>query len=210
MSDRERPLLRKQIILSAILMVTMMGGLAGGLYYRDDMLTQVETLQQRLKSLQDQNRLRAEQTRRLGHYQTRFDAYRAIGAFAQEEPRLRWVEQVLEVEKSLSLPVPLRFKLDVRQPVTPPTAAQKGSSGLFASRMEVTMGLLHEGDLLAFFKRLANRRFGVYDIRSCKMERLHTPAGGRTPLKVEANLTAVCQINWYWYDLPREQEKGGL
>lgn len=202
-------LLRKQLILLFVMVVQMIGCVLGGLYYQEEMSTQVEAMQKRLQVLLDKKRAQEEQTRLLGQYKPAFDAYQARGAFEGEEPRLRWVEHVLEVEKALTLPVPLRFKLDVRKPYTPAVPTPGTANRLFASSMEVTLGLLHEGDLLYFFNQLANRGYGVYDVRACRMERVNSPSGDPGALQVEAHVNAVCQINWYWYDLAKEPGRGG-
>ncbi len=210
MNDTGQQRLRQQIILLVVSLVVAIGGIAGGFYYRDEMDTQEAEGQHRLQSLFDQKRAQEAQTQQSSLYKSRFEAYQAIGVFDPEEPRWRWVEQLLAVEKGLHLPVPLHFKLDVRQPFTSSIPTLKRVDGLFSSRMEVTMGLLHEGDLLDFFQQLANHGYGVYDVRSCRVERLHTLADAQEDLEMEPHLQAICHLNGYWYDLTRTRGKGAL
>lgn len=208
MDDLEWPLLRKQIIILTVILLEVVGSVVGALYYQEEMSTQVEAMQGRLRSLVNKRRAQEEQTRLLGRYKPSFDQYRASGVFDPEEPRLRWVDHLLAVEKPLALPAPVRFKLDVRKPFSPPSSVPKDGERLFASAMEVNLGLLHEGDLLYFFKQLANREYGVYDVRTCKIERAHNSVGASETLKMGVHVHALCQIHWYWYDLSVKQKKG--
>lgn len=208
MSDLDWPIVRKQIIFLILILLEVIGGAFGGLYYQEEMSTQVNVLQSRLQSLVSKRQAQEEQTRVLGQYKPKFDQYRVAGVFDAEEPRLHWVEHLLAVEKLLELSAPLRFKLDLRKPFSPAFSVPKDGERVFASTMEVSLELLHEGDLLYFFKQLAKREYGVYDVRSCKIERASKSAGAPNPLKLAAHMNAVCQINWYWYDLSKKQKRG--
>ncbi|MEO5352574.1 MAG: hypothetical protein H7835_05105 [Magnetococcus sp. XQGC-1] len=124
-SQIEWRLLRKQLIILFFMVFETVGCIVGGLYYQEEMTTQVEAMRQRLRTLLDKKRALEEQTRLLGQYKPSFDAYQVRGVLDPEEPRLRWVEHILSVEKALDLPMPLRFKLDVRKPFTPPLPLAK-------------------------------------------------------------------------------------
>ncbi|MBF0162258.1 MAG: hypothetical protein HQL88_08210 [Magnetococcales bacterium] len=212
MNDLEWDLLRKPLIILTVLLLLALAAVTGGLYYQEEMAVEVEAMQSRLKTLLDKRRAQEEQIRLLGQYKPGFDAYQSSGVFHAEEPRLRWVNQLLEVEKSLHLPEPVRFKLDVRKPFTPDYPLPTRTDRLYASVMEVRLGLVHEEDLLYFLKQLAKHGRGVYDVKECALGRTQPSAepgdaGKRSDMGVGVHLNAVCQIRWYWYDLGTVERK---
>ncbi|MBF0400479.1 MAG: hypothetical protein HQL90_06890 [Magnetococcales bacterium] len=210
MSENTWPLLRKQVIIFCIVWVQTAGFVGAALYYRDEMAQQVAQMRQQLQSLENKKRLQQEENQRQKQYHTRVRFYQDAGLFEPEEPRLRWVEQIMMVEKALKLPVPIRFKLEVHKPFIPTLPAVRPLEGLFSSRMELILGLLHEGDLLDFFQRLAKSNYALYDIKTCTLERRDTPVGGHHKPEVDHHLTATCQLEWYWYGPTSRAGKGGM
>lgn len=206
MENIEWPLFRNSMILFVIMALIALGFTIMGVYYQEEMSAKVAQMQKRIKSIRDKKRSQDEQLRLLGQLRPRFDAYQAKGVFDSEEPRLKWVENVREVEALLKLPAPVHFKLDVRKPFSPPFRVQKGRYELFASSMELTLGLLHEGDFLRFFKLLAKHGYGVYDVQSCAIHRTEDVVGLDDASQVAVHLIADCKINWYTM---REKEKHG-
>lgn len=207
MQNIEWSLFRKSIILFVIMFLLAMASMVGGAHYLEDVDAQVAAMQQRIKSLRDKKRSQEEQLRLLGQYKPRFEIYHAKGVFDAQEPRIKWVENIREIERLLRLPKKVLFKLKMRAPFSPPFPIQRGTYKLFASAMTLTLELLHEGDLLRFFKLLAKHGYGVYDVRSCIMARTDNPADHDDGLMVVPYVTATCEINWYTMQGPKK--KGG-
>ncbi len=56
--------------------------------------------------------------------------------------------------------------------------------------MKISLGLLHEGDLMRFLGTLARQGLGVFAVNQCSLEHL-VSGGGNQP-----NLRAECELAW--------------
>lgn len=68
---------------------------------------------------------------------------------------------------------------------------------VFRSSMTLNMGLLHEGDLYAFFKELARNAQGLFEIKSCELNAAFQAKTGILKSVTSSNLKAKCHVNWY-------------
>ena len=122
------------------------------------------------------------------------------------EQRLNWIETLGQAGPELGLPR-LEYEIGARQAL----AADYGldyeldhGSGhdayrLYKSELRLSLGLLHEGDLLRLFDYLDRHARGHYTVRAC---RLQQPEGAIRIAPEAANLTADCQLEWLTLNLP--------
>ena len=118
------------------------------------------------------------------------------------EQRLSWLETLRQAGDAMKLPE-LNYKLDAQRAATPDFPISLGGYSLLVSPMNLKLGLLHEGDLLALFQVLDRDAHGEYSVRSCNLKRreqvvsfdLHTP-----------NVTADCVLDWWTINLPGGRE----
>ncbi|MBT8420715.1 MAG: hypothetical protein KJO08_07650 [Gammaproteobacteria bacterium] len=80
-------------------------------------------------------------------------------------------------------------------------ALDTGPYRIHASEMQLTMGLLHEGDLFSLLAELDRHAVGGYSVEYCRLRRV-----GREPSRnpTKANLNADCVLRWYSLDKRRD------
>jgi hypothetical protein len=67
------------------------------------------------------------------------------------------------------------------------------SGYLHHSDMKLAFGLVHEGDLMHFFRALQAQQAGIFMLTDCSLDR----AGpGVAPAPRQANLSAQCELSW--------------
>ncbi|MEO5367642.1 MAG: hypothetical protein H7831_15060 [Magnetococcus sp. WYHC-3] len=141
-------------------------------------------IKQEIKGIQEQTRIIQQN---LVPYQS-LVAGHVIGA----EARLEWVETLKSAGDRQRI-VPFQYQLSPRQGFEPTPPLPHPGFDLYRSRMLLTMGLLHEVDLLRLFDILEEAELGLFNVRWCSLER-RAPALGDTPLS--PNVVAGCALDW--------------
>ena len=137
--------------------------------------------------------------------------YPAFAALSRQgvigpEQRLNWIETLGQAGPELGLPR-LEYEIGARQ-------ALEADYGLdyeldhgpghtayrrYKSELRLSLGLLHEADLLRLFDYLDRHARGHYTVRTC---RLQQPEGAIRIAPGGANLTADCRLAWLTLNLP--------
>jgi hypothetical protein len=105
------------------------------------------------------------------------------------ENRLAMVESIQAIQKTYGI-LPITFTLLPQQAVAVDPALLEPPLALNASGMQLRMELLHEMDLINFFRDLKAR--GFFTVRECKIVSL-----GEVPAESEtARLSAECTLYW--------------
>lgn len=122
------------------------------------------------------------------------------------EQRLNWIETLGRAGPELGLPR-LEYEIGARQALEadygPDHELDHGSGRaayrVYKSELRLSLGLLHEADLLRLFDYLDRHARGHYTVRTC---RLQQPAGAIRIAPEAANLTADCRLEWRTLNLP--------
>ena len=118
------------------------------------------------------------------------------------EQRLNWIETLGQAGPELGLPR-LEYELGARQALEADYGLDHGSGRdayrLYKSELRLSLGLLHEADLLRLFDYLDRHARGHYTVRACRLQR---PAGAIRIAPGAANLTADCRLEWLTLNLP--------
>ncbi len=126
----------------------------------------------------------------------RYNALVARGIIG-EEHRLDWVEEINAIKTARRL-YDLQYEIAPQKPID--TAILPGTGGsyeFYASTMQLTLQLLHEGDLLDFLADLRARARAYIRPRSCDVSRLpKSPAGGTDKRGPQPLLKADCTLDW--------------
>jgi hypothetical protein len=137
----------------------------------------------------------------LQRFRETYDALGRIG-FVGPEQRLNWVDGLREVNREARM-----FGIDyqIGQQEAYPGAAGLGVPELpmRQSIMRVRMPLLHEGDLMSFFRLLAARGNGVFTINACDLRRTERSPG----IGAEPTLLAECELAWITVAEPEPPSK---
>jgi hypothetical protein len=107
-----------------------------------------------------------------------------------EEQRLEWADAMARIRTARELP-DLRYRIE-RQQALKTVPGKPANVEFYASRMQVVLALLHEGDLLHFLGDLRASGNAYYAVRSCSLGRTGQPAAisGLSP-----RLRAECEID---------------
>ncbi|MBF0626801.1 MAG: hypothetical protein HQL91_01130 [Magnetococcales bacterium] len=191
-------LLTRAMVLLLVALVSGIGMILVGWHYLDDANLVLDKLRRSIVALQNNLLQQEEQGRVLAMIQPRYDALRQQGVIGPE-PRLQWVESIREAEAALKLPVPIKYKLDPARAYTPGYPVPPSQDyQLFASRMEMTIGMLHEGDLLALIAFLAQKKAGLIQFTQCRMQpQSDAKPAGKAGSRFKVNVQATCQVEWF-------------
>ena len=134
------------------------------------------------------------------HY---LQAYRHLEktGFVGTEQRLNWVESLREANAKAGL-FGVDYQLTAQEPF--PYVAKDNPVGdrVKHSRMRLSFGVLHEGDLIRLLRALSAQQPGLFALNSCSLDR----AGRQgAPVPRQANLTAECELSWLTIDLKGEK-----
>ncbi|WP_286292968.1 hypothetical protein [Methylomarinovum tepidoasis] len=102
--------------------------------------------------------------------------------------RLDWIATVEALVPELQVPV-LKYTLK-------PQASIEEQEGIRLWRVDIDLqlGLVHEGILLAFWQALESSNLGIFDLRACRIVRRSDP-----PAPLAVNLEGRCQLEWYGF-----------
>lgn len=122
--------------------------------------------------------------------------------FVGEEQRINWVDALRAASLRLKM-FGVSYQIDAQQPHGGLEGLDTGAYRLRQSLMKVSMGLLHEEDLMRFIDTMAEQQAGVFILRECGLKR-------KAVAKVETagvmpHLEAECSLAW----LSLAQEKKG-
>ncbi|MES3021143.1 MAG: hypothetical protein V4857_06110 [Pseudomonadota bacterium] len=120
-------------------------------------------------------------------YQTRFMQLQHAGMIGKEQ-RLAWTEAIRGIQAAGKLP-PLSFSFAPQQGVAMDVPMALGGYALRASRMQLSMGMLHEMDLFNFLDAL--RAHGMFTMQDCSIVRKEGPAGSVRTARFAADCTLV-------------------
>jgi hypothetical protein len=129
------------------------------------------------------------------HYLQAYHELEKIG-FVGTEQRLNWVESLRAANKQAGL-FGVNYRLIAQEPFPYVTKDNPVSSKVLQSRMLLSFGVLHEGDLMRLFRALSAQQPGLFALNGCSLDR-----SGRTdaPSPKQANLTAECELSWLTVD----------
>lgn len=122
--------------------------------------------------------------------------------FIGDERRLGWVQALREATDRIHLNK-TNYRIEPKSPVTPEYIENSGSYLVYASKMNIQLELLHEGDLIYVIDSMSKRAPGTFHIESCDLERK------QEPFVMDAsstNLRAECWLVWYTLDTASQEQ----
>ena len=150
------------------------------------------------------NRARGELARAANQYRNASDNQAVYREYADrfrdmsergwigEEGRLTWIEALQSINADLKLPT-LRYEIGQRTSVGHDRASGSNRLHLYRTPMRLTIGALHEYDVVELLERLDAAGDGLLSLSGCTMKR-----NGRLRFDARtANVDAACELNWY-------------
>jgi len=129
------------------------------------------------------------------HYLQAYRQLEKVG-FVGTEQRLNWVESLRTANKQAGL-FGVDYQLSAQEPFPYVAKDNPVSNRVRQSRMRLSFGILHEGDLTRLFRALSAQQPGLFSLNGCSLDR-----AGRQgpPLPKQANLTVDCELSWLTVD----------
>ena len=133
----------------------------------------------------------------LEQYRNLYRGYKSSGLVG-EERRLSWIESLENTNKVLKLPT-LTYNLLPQEKFIRPGLKVKSGVELNGSAMVLSMGLLHEEDILAVLEGLRLSIKNLFTVESCSLSRSNEIG---VPLETKStNLSSKCTIRWVTIDV---------
>lgn len=126
----------------------------------------------------------------LTRFRETYDALEKVG-FIGAEQRINWVDGLRTANRESKL-FGVEYQIGQQEPY--PYAADLGVGDLPIRQaiMKLKMPLLHEGDLMPFFRALAARSAGVFTMNACILRRV----GVGVQETSQPNLGVECDLAW--------------
>ncbi len=100
-------------------------------------------------------------------------------------------------------PPKLAYEIRAQSVYEPEFALNTGGFDINATDMDLSMGLLHEGDLFDVLNILDKKAAGLFSVSSCELSRA---AIANRERGLAERLEANCQLRWLTIDLKGERE----
>ena len=133
----------------------------------------------------------------LEQYRNLYSGYKSSGLVG-EERRLSWIESLDTTNQVLKLPT-LSYSLLPQEKFIRPGLKVSSDVKMNSSPMELTMGLLHEEDLMAVLEGLRLSIKNLFTVESCSLTR-----SGEISNSVntkDTNISSKCTIRWVTVDV---------
>ncbi|MBI3776804.1 MAG: hypothetical protein HY273_14880, partial [Gammaproteobacteria bacterium] len=93
----------------------------------------------------------------------------------------------------------LSYEVLPRAPAAPSQNINTGEFQMQDSEMTLRLDLLHEGNLLAFLHDLSVQNAGIFNLKSCVIDRVQPEISTST---TAPNITAQCKLIWHTIQAP--------
>lgn len=201
-ADIEWSMLRGGLV-SLVIALVIAGVLIGSSYsFR-------ESNERTFKRANNERRLAEEEYRKLDEleqmvatFYPKFQDLERDGVIG-EEHRLRWTEAIKSADESLKFPS-LTYSIDTQDRHKPEFTLPQGAYKLFASEMNLDLGLLHGEDLFRLLARLDQDANGLFTVDSCSFTRRRDAPGNWQ----DPHLRTTCKLYWYTIKKPDERRRG--
>ena len=188
---------RLRIPLIAALLLAGIG--AAALAYTEQRLAQAEQLykveHQRLAEARTRLAKVSEEEQDIRNKLARFRKFEAL-RMTGDEKRLEWIEAIAAIRKKREL-YQVQYTLEPKRPVDFPgmPSGKTGKDAIFmASKLELELELLHEGDLLNFFSDLRQSAGSFATLRSCTINRTERVVSAGGPLRPRLHASCVLDM----------------
>lgn len=194
-------ILRGTVIGFVVCVLAAAGMLTASHYFKKNMQRQYQASHAIFLNASQQYLAVDEEERIIEQFYPEFVRLFRAGLLGQER-RLSWLETLRAAGEAIKIPE-LTYKLDAQREMQPDYYMSLGSYGVYVSAMNLSLGLLHEGDLLRLLNSLERDALGQYSVRDCAFR----ASGGELVIETgKANIHADCTLEWLTVDLSGDRE----
>lgn len=153
---------------------------------------QLAKQEQALREARDRLHKSGEEKDKILRYRAAYIDLQQRG-FVGEEQRINWVDALRAASLNLKM-FGVSYQIEAQQPYGAPLGMDVSPYRVRQSVMKISLGLLHEEDLMRFMQALTAQQAGIFMLRECSLQR--QGAGRAESLKVQPNLQADCSLAW--------------
>ncbi len=168
-----------------------------GLLYEEQRATEYKQQENKLRSTHRKYEQLVRDLDLMEQYTTKFSDYKSTGLVG-EERRLSWIESLESVNSRLRLPR-LTYNLMPQEEFKRPGFKPLRFVSVKSSPMQVSMELLHEGDVFSLIEGLEREISNLFTVDSCRL-RLKGQVGKLFDTR-KPNLSGECVIRWISIDV---------
>lgn len=184
----------KRLLLPLIgCIVLILAAVAGG-YFAEEFLKKVKlsgvTTAEQFREVKQRLARATEEEREIRENLQQYQALIAHGIVG-EEKRLDWVDTVTAIKSDRRL-FNIGYNIAPQKELDYPGFGKSPGVKFMASRVKMSLSLLHEGDLLGFIDDLARRAKPYISVRECNLRRAPRTSGGAT---LAPRLEADCVLD---------------
>lgn len=199
-SDMDWQVLKLSMIMFSICLL-IAGSLIGASYYfNSGMENEFKKSKQLFQSISKRYLDIDEEEQLLLDYYPKFVSLYNDGIIGKEK-RLNWIEALRHSGESVNVPS-LSYSIESQAEYAPSYSVDYGGFKLYASEMQLVLGLLHEGDLFNLLAELANNAKGLFTVNECSIRQ----SGNEIKFEKDTvNVSTVCTMQWITINLPDGQ-----
>jgi hypothetical protein len=186
-----------------VLLAVLAAG-AGAIYYTEALTVSAAQQLERQRAELQAARTRLQKSGEEREIIVRYlDAFRRLerAGFVGEEQRINWLDALRLSNQEAKL-FGVDYQVSAQAPYLFAGAFDPGKIRLNHSQMRLRFRLLHEEDLMRFFRILAGHGTGLFTIDECRLRRLDT----RGVIRFQPNVLAECELSWITAKVPRQGE----
>ncbi len=165
-------------------------------YFRDEMETEYRNHHARFRDVSRKYLAVDEEERIIEQTYPKFVHLYESGILGPEH-RLSWIESLRSAGEEIKLPE-IGYRVNSQLVYAPEFPLALGAFDVHASEMQLSLGLLHEGDLQSLFSALDRDAEGLYSVSRCEANRINeqTEFDPAQPM-----ISATCRLTWFTVDL---------
>ena len=197
LSDIEWPVLRGALIGVGIAAAVSAATVGATQYYVSGLAAENSQYQAALNQIRDRYVAAIQERQLIERYWPQYRQLQANG-FVGDENRLNWID-LLHTLAAKHRVLGLSYEVLPRAVAAPNQSVNVGEFQLQDSEMTLRLDLLHEGNLLALLQDLSMQNAGIFNLKSCTIDRLQPEIVIST---ASGNISAQCKLVWHTIQPP--------
>ncbi len=187
--------LKRPLIVLVVSLLASAAIFVGSQEYMNQQELQYQQSLSSLRAMHSQYQGLVEDIALIDQYRGQYNDYIDSGLVGPER-RLSWIESLESSNEDLKLPS-LRYSLRPQTTYQRPRLNVPRDVVVMSSPMDLSLSLLHEGDLFVYLDTLQDSINTLFAIDSCTISRtdVNRPINTR-----ESNLSSQCRLQWVMVD----------
>ena len=189
--DFDWSVVRLSFITFIVLLLISSALVTSSWIFKKDMLNEYTMNKSRFNSISQKYLTVDEDEEIIRQYYPEFIALYKQG-FIGREHRLNWIETLRASSERVKLPG-LTYRIYPQEEYSPGFSINLGRFALYSSVMQLSIDMLHEGDLIRLIKDLNEHVEGIFTITECNFKRANRELIER---RDATNITVDCELQW--------------